>query len=74
VSKEIITAALVYPQMNKYEVKVFRQLDRFHVASSRSYEAKFTEPEKVRRLVKRFVSLVNKIQIRTVNERIESWK
>lgn len=71
--KEEIVAVMSYPFYDRYVIRVDRQLDRFHIPMVRTYSAKYSEPEKVRRLSERFIKLNGLIQDKLVESRIKRY-
>ena len=71
--KETIESIMSYPYLDKFVVKVGRQIDRFHVPTVRLYMAHYSEPNKVRRLAKRFLVLNSLLQAQNVEDRIHDW-
>lgn len=65
-----ITAVLSYPYDDKLVIKVFRQLDRFHVPISRLYISDYLHEQRVKQLMKRFIQLNKLVQEKTINDRI----
>lgn len=72
--KEKIVSVLIYPHINKYEVRVSRQLDRFHVPAARIYSCSYSEPKKVRRLKDLAVRLNSLLQDVLINYNVDNWK
>lgn len=72
--KEKITATLSFPEPDKYVIKVYRQLDKFHVSTPRTYVARYSEPEKVFRLAEHFYKLMAMVQANLIGERIVAWR
>ncbi len=72
--KEQIVACLAHPYLDKYVVKVIRQLDRFHVPTERIYSAYYTNPNKIYQLMSHFLDINAGIQSRITLQRIREWK
>lgn len=72
--KEEIVGVMSYPYMDKLAIQVYRQLDRFHVATSRIYTAYYSNPNKARKLMQNFLDLNALVQAKIIEQRIERWK
>lgn len=72
--KEKINAVQSYPLLNKVVIRVYRQLDRFHVPVYHEYSAFYSEPEKVRKLSKMYMRLVGLVQERVLEYNIKCWQ
>jgi hypothetical protein len=71
--KEQIEGVQGIPYLDRFCVRVIRQLDRFHVPVSRDYTARYSNPEKVKKLEVRYLQLLKAYTDRVVNSRIERW-
>jgi hypothetical protein len=72
--KEEIVGVLSLPYLDKFIVKVVRQLDRFHVATERLYIAPYTNPKKVWSLYRHFTVASNLVTEKILEKRIENWR
>lgn len=71
--KETICGVLSIPYLDKVVIEVSRGTDRFHVPTRRIYSARYSEPQKVHRLVRRFLLLNSLIQSYIIQSRIYNW-
>jgi hypothetical protein len=71
--KERIEAVQFVPFLDRLTVRVFRQLNRFHVPTSREYSARYSDEAKVRALAYNFIVLNEMVALRTIDERLERW-
>lgn len=72
--KEKIVGVLSLPYLDKYVVKVFRQIDRFHVPTERIYIAPYSNPDKVWHLFEHF-SILNALVTKDILvDRITRWQ
>lgn len=71
--KEQIEGVQCIPYLDRFCVRVIRQLDRFHVGTARDYTARYSNPSKVRKLEARYLQLLTAYTNRIVESRIERW-
>lgn len=71
--KETIEGVISIPFIDKFVVRVFRCLDRYHVPAARDYYARYSEEEKVKRLNARYLKLLTMVNERVIEERINRW-
>lgn len=71
--KEKIVGVLSFPYLDKYVIKVGRQINRFHVPTERIYTAYYSDPDKVWRLFEHF-SMLNALVTKDILvDRITRW-
>jgi len=71
--KERIEAVQAVHHINKFIVKVFRQLDRFHVPICYTYSM-YYDDKRIHKFVERFILLNTLLQHRLLEERIKERK
>lgn len=70
--KERIIGIMCYPYPDKYVIAVTRG-DGKHIPHTRVYMARYSEPDKVRRLAKLFISGNSLLQFQIVEYSIERY-
>jgi len=68
--KEKIEGVVVYPYADVYLIRVFRHANGTNLTKYRDYISKFSNAEKSRSRVSRFLYMVNSVQTKLVEERI----
>lgn len=72
--KDIILGIQAIPFWNKYVVRIFRQPDLRHLGAVREYSAPYSDADRVRNLMKRYIQLNNLVARKIVEGSIERFK
>jgi len=72
--KEEIVGVMSYPYLDKLVIHVGRQLDRFHVPTTRIYTAYYSDSKKAKRLMSRFLKINELLQHKIIENRINNWR